>query len=220
MIPALFPLLLLLTVILPVSAAEPPAVQLVATGKDRAIVIVDGERLVLDRGERGGDGVQLVRADSGEAVLRINGKEIILRAGAVAAPVLQEAYTPPPAAPASITLWADRDGFFHADGKINGQPVRFLVDTGANTIALSSEQADRLKIDYEKGKPGFASTAAGIAPMKMVKLRQITVGGITAYNLEAGIIQGDHPRTPLLGAPFLEKVEMIRSGQRMELRKR
>lgn len=194
--------------------------QLVATGKDRAIVIVDGERLVLDRGERSGDGVLLVRADSGEAVLRIDSREIVLRAGAMAAPVLQEAYTPPPAAPASVTLWADRDGFFHADGKINGQPVRFLVDTGANTIALSSEEADRLKIDYEKGKPGFASTAAGIAPVKMVKLRQITVGGITAYDLEAGIIQGDHPKTPLLGAPFLEQVKMIRNGRRMELHKR
>ena len=40
--------------------------------------------------------------------------------------------------------------------------VRFLVDTGANAVALSSVTANEIGIDYSRGTPGIAQTASGI----------------------------------------------------------
>lgn len=58
-----------------------------------------------------------------------------------------------------------------------------------------------------------------MAPVRMVKLRKGTVVGITVQDQEAGILPGKHPETPLLGAPFLDRVKMIQSGRRRELRR-
>lgn len=86
---------LLGVMMLSASGAELADARLVVAGTDHAIVIMDGERLVLDRGERKGE-VLLVRADNSEAVLR---------PGEGAAPVLEEA---PAEGPESGTLWAWR----------------------------------------------------------------------------------------------------------------
>ncbi|MCZ7596578.1 MAG: retroviral-like aspartic protease family protein [Gammaproteobacteria bacterium] len=48
-------------------------------------------------------------------------------------------------------------------------------------------------------------------------LDEVSVGSITLYNVDAGVLDGDEPDIPLLGASFLNHVEMQRAGQRMEL---
>src|SRR5688500_14665301 len=39
-------------------------------------------------------------------------------------------------------------GHFYADVEVNDQPVRFLVDTGATTVALSEKDAARIGIPF------------------------------------------------------------------------
>lgn len=60
-----------------------------------------------------------------------------------------------------MRISSGRGGHYSAAGQINGSPVEFLIDTGATTVALSGEHAQRLGINYLAGKPTLVSTASG-----------------------------------------------------------
>jgi aspartyl protease family protein len=198
-------------------------IQLVMTGTNRAIVLFNGERLVLSPGDSSHSRIALIEATSGRAVLSVDGERIELDPDSVAAPVLadpESAVTDDGGDAGVITLWADSSGFFFARGEVNRRSTRFLVDTGADTITFSSAQADRLGIDYKTARDGYASTASGVARMKSITLKRVSVEGITLRNVAANIILGSFPEFPLLGGSFLNKLNMVRSGKKMELSRR
>jgi len=203
------------------STAGVEKLTLLALFKDKALLHVDGERRMLATGETSPEGVTLVSADSEQAVVRIDGREEVLKLGMVARfPGASDDVSPSWDGPESLTLWAEDDGFFYASGRINGVPVRFLVDTGANTIALNQRYAERIGIDYRKGQRGVASTASGVTPMYLVKLDQVSIGEITLHDVDAGVLLSDHPDVPLLGMSFLGKLDMVRDGKRLDLKRR
>jgi aspartyl protease family protein len=110
---------------------------------------------------------------------------------------------------------------YTVEGSVNQFPVRFLVDTGATTVALSKRQARRLELDYElKGIEGMTSTASGIARAYHLTLKKVKVGDIELNNVEAVIIDSDFPLVSLLGMSFLNRVDMTRNGYVLELRKK
>jgi aspartyl protease family protein len=119
----------------------------------------------------------------------------------------------------SVTLKADARGHFVADGQVNGGTVRFLVDTGATTIALPAADAKRLGIDYLKGERGMVQTANGTAPAYRVKLDTVRLGDITINGVEGVVLEGGL-QTALLGMSFLNRTEMKRDGETMVLTKR
>lgn len=201
------------------------SIQLVVTGSSRAIIVFDGERLVLRAGDDAHPRVRLISADSERAVLTVDGRELILETGSVAAPILHDdRFADDDQAiddgPSVITLWAQPNGFFFANGSVNRRGTRFLVDTGANTVTLSSAQADSLGIEYRDGRDGYAATASGVTPIKSIVLKRVTVEGITLRNVAANVVPGRFPEYPLLGASFLGKLNMVRSGNKMELSRR
>lgn len=187
-------------------------VVLLALFKDKAILQIDGARRVLARGDTSPEGLKLVSADTEQAVVEIDGRRRALKLSVVAA---SQSATGQP----RVTLWADR-GFFYAEGSINNMPVRFLVDTGASSIAMNSALAKRLGIDYTKGRQGVAVTASGYAKVYGLRLNTVKIGEIVLHDVEAGVIDGTQPETPLLGMSFLGSLEMRRDGDRMELIKR
>jgi aspartyl protease family protein len=206
-------LFLLLAALTGVAGAED--ITLFALFKDKAILHVDGTRRVLTIGTESPEGVKLVSTDTQaeEAVVELKGKRETLRLGVVVAAFQN-------AARESVTLYADTNGFFHAEGSINGTAVTFLVDTGANTIALNSATAKRAGIDYTKGRAGAARTASGYTRIYGIQLNTVKVGEIVLRNVEAGVIDGPQPETPLLGMSFLSALEMKREGNKMELTRR
>ena len=119
----------------------------------------------------------------------------------------------------SVTLAAGSGGHFMVDGQINGGAIRFMVDTGATAVAISAGEANRLRIDYRKGRPGVTQTAAGPTPMYLVRLDTVRVGGIELQNVEAIVIE-QGLSVALLGNSFLTRVEMRREGQTMTLTRR
>ncbi|HEY8553068.1 MAG TPA: TIGR02281 family clan AA aspartic protease [Burkholderiales bacterium] len=192
------------------------SVSLQALFKDKAILLIDGKRRVLAKGAASPEGVRLLATDTAaeEAEVEIDGRREILRLGTVIGSFA-------PTGRPSVTLWAGSGGHFHADGTINGLPVRFLVDTGATTIALSGAEASRLGIDYRaRGRPSFASTAGGIVRTYALKLERVEVGPIALHDVDAAVIEGPYPREPLLGMSFLGRLDMKREGDRMELTQR
>jgi aspartyl protease family protein len=120
-----------------------------------------------------------------------------------------------------VTLYPDRGGHFFVDGLVNGTNVRFMVDTGATVVAMSSAVANRIGIDYRKqGRPGMASTPAGYVKTYNITLGTVQVGGITLHNVAGSVIEGNHPREALLGMSFLGHLDMKRDGEKMELSER
>ncbi len=210
--------LLVSLLLLPDAARAVLKIELFALFEHKAILKIDGIRRVLSVGESSPEGVRLVATDTAQETAQV---EIKGRRETVALGVVASAGFADPKAADSVTLWADSGGFFYSDGEINGKAVKFLIDTGANTIALNSRTAERIGLDYRRhGQPALASTAGGMVRIYSVKLESVSVGGIVLHNLDAGIIEGDHPRDVLLGMSFLGRLDMNRDGDRLELRKR
>lgn len=119
----------------------------------------------------------------------------------------------------SVTLAADAQGHFVADGAINGGVVRFLVDTGATAIAIPASDANRLRIDYRQGRRGTVHTANGPAAAYAVRFDTVRLGGLELHNVEGVVLEAGLP-IALLGMSFLNRVEMKREGPTMTLVKR
>lgn len=208
----LFASLLLVTNV----AAAVDSISLQALFKDKAIVLVDGARRVLKSGEKSPEGVKLLATDTQDekAEVEIDGKREVLRLGVVTSGFASKGK-------GNVTLYPDRGGHFFVDGLVNGTNVRFLVDTGATVVAMSSAVANRIGIDYRKnGQPGMAGTPAGYVQTYDITLNSIQVGGITLYNVAGSVIEGNHPREALLGMSFLGLLDMKRDGEKMELSER
>lgn len=196
-------------------AAEPD-IRLIVAGRDRAIIEVDGERVVLSKSSPIQDNIQLISTDGNEVIVIVNNIEHILNTEYDAALVYNSKGIDSESTNSAI-LWANSNGSFFADGEINGQIVSFLVDTGADIVTFSSAQADQLGIDYSQGQAGYASTASGIAPLKILNLKKLSIQDITLYDVEASVVQGQFPQVPLLGGSFLNHLNMNRTGNRMVL---
>jgi aspartyl protease family protein len=196
-------------------AADP--VQVLGLFKDRAVIQVGAQQRLLRAGETSPEGVTLISASPREAVLEVAGERGTYALGSRISTAFASAEDRGPA----VQLWPGTDGMYTASGSINGLPVTFLVDTGATKVALNANLAKRLGIDYRVvGKPSMAATASGVVQSYDVVLQRVTVGEIELSGIEAGVIDGPHPREALLGMSFLQRLDMTRKGRLLELRKR
>jgi aspartyl protease family protein len=190
-------------------------VTVVGLSSARASVSINGgSPRWLAVGQRSPEGVVLVAVDRESATFEIDGKRRALK--------MNQAYVATGAAgggAGSVTLKADARGHFVADGQINGGTVRFLVDTGATSIALPAADAKRLGINYLTGERGMVQTANGTAPAYRVKLDTVRLGDITLNSVDGVVLEGGL-QTALLGMSFLNRTEMKRDGETMVLTKR
>ena len=107
---------------------------------------------------------------------------------------------------------------FKTTGSINGYTVNFLVDTGASSIALNSNMAKRLGLQYKlKGDPTIVTTASGSVSAYSINLDRVKVGEIMLRNVAAVVIDGSEPSTPLLGMSYLGRLNIVNEGQVMKL---
>ena len=203
-----------LALLLAVTPAWALDVQLIGTFGDQAAVLsIDGgEPKTVRAGQKFGP-VSVISVGKDRATVDIEGKRRTLVRG--------EHYTSKnaPDDRQSAVLAADGRGHFHADGAINGGSMRFILDTGATSIALPATDAVRLGLDYRKGRPATIHTANGPAPAWRVKLDSVRVGGIELQNVDALVLEQGLD-VALLGMSFLNRVEMFRSGDSMTLKRR
>ena len=182
-------------------------------GDKAAVLAVDGgEPKTVKIGQKW-NGVTVLAVERGQATVEIDGKRRVLKIG--------QHYRAADVATTrqSVTLAADMRGHFFAAGAINGNPVRFLVDTGATAVALPASEAVRLGIDYRKGERALSSTAGGVVPYYRVRLDTVTLGPIELTGVDAAVVEGGLDMV-LLGMTFLNRVEMKRDGQSMTLTRR
>ena len=199
-------------------AQNKTSVQAIALFNNKAMLSVNGKKAKIIKVGESLHGVKLLASSTEQAEVEFDGtKENITLNSAV---LLSTKLAAKPGQSDSAQLWADQSGFFRGQGSIGGRSLEFLVDTGANLVVLSSQQADQIGLSYQEGFKTYASTASGNAPMYAITLDQISFQGIELRGVQAGIIQGAFPEIPLLGMSFLKRLDMNRSGDQMDLKKR
>jgi len=118
-----------------------------------------------------------------------------------------------------VELRASDGGHFQADVLINGATVRFLVDTGATTMALAPDDAERIGIDLDTldfDRP--VSTANGRAYVAYVRLDQVEIGPIQLADVRSSVHR-DGLNQSLLGMNVLDRLSGFeRTGDRLILR--
>lgn len=209
---------ILLTALLVAASANVLAVSQVevqALFGGKAVVMIDGQRRNLGIGETSPEGVKLISADSKQAVLEVDGNTKSYKPGGA----ISLSYAKPEHLEEKV--YADDRGMFRSVGTINGRTVRFLLDTGATTVAMNKSQARQLGVDYRmKGERIVVSTASANVKGYRVRLKSVSLGNIKQRNVEAMVIDGDHPGPILLGMSFLGKLKVEKDGNAMTIRQR
>ena len=191
-------------------------IHVVALFKDRAIVMIDGKQRLLRTGDSSPEGVKLVSADSVGAVFGYQGRTLERQLdGRV------HAAAESPKGHDDVLIFRNKWGMFKTVGSINGLPVKFLVDTGASSVAMNSAQARRLGVDFRvQGEPIYVSTASDVTQAYQLKLDVVKVGSIQLRNVTAVVMDGAQPTDVLLGMSFLGHLEMINKGDKLILRRK
>ena len=111
------------------------------------------------------------------------------------------------------------DGHFYTDASVNGTTIRFMIDTGASSVALSKADAERVGLQFFDSD--FTETgrgAGGDIALKPVTLDRVAVENIEATDVPGVIIAGDG-NISLLGQSWLSRVGTVTiEGDQMVLR--
>jgi aspartyl protease family protein len=105
----------------------------------------------------------------------------------------------------TLRIKQSMDGHFWVDGELNGEKVRFLIDSGATTTSISADTARRAGIEPSKGFPALVRTANGVVPVQRGRASRLEVGKIERQNLAVHVSEafGD---MNVLGMNFLSSL--------------
>ena len=177
-------------------------VEAIALFKERAVVRTLAGEEMLKVGETSKAGVTLLAASPMGATVRYGNEvyelDLTTRVAGRFAQPTQEV----------VRINRDDLGQYRMRGAIDGQPVNFLVDTGASVVAMSQVHATMIGLNYAGGQKGFVQTAQGNADAYFVTLDKVTLGNITRHKVRATVIQGTYPVDVLLGMSFLNGVNL------------
>ncbi len=111
-----------------------------------------------------------------------------------------------------------RDGLFYVTARVNGAPVKFVVDTGANVVVLTGADARRAGITPARHGSQQLETAAGGSAMSWATLDEMELAGQTLTHTRAAIV-ADGLKMSLLGQNALSRLNSVTlRGNRLELR--
>lgn len=128
--------------------------------------------------------------------------------------------SPAPLGEQALVLRRDSGGQFHLSAQVNGQDTRFLVDTGADVVALTVEDADALGLGVDPASfEPIMRTASGTGYGARITLDTLALGEAEFQNVPAVVVQGLHVN--LLGQNVLRELGRVElSGDRMVIRQR
>lgn len=97
------------------------------------------------------------------------------------------------------------DGHFWVNAKLNGETVRFLIDSGATTTSISAETARRAGIERDSGFRTVVQTANGMVAVDRGRVERLELGTIDRRDLAVHISEafGD---MNVLGMNFLSSL--------------
>jgi len=198
----------------PLSSFASHKIKVMALFKDKAMLSIDGSQKILTKGQTY-KGVTLISSDSHAVVLKSHGQTQTFKLGSEISTSFKKADPDK-----ELIVWKDINHMFRTHGSINNYSMKFLIDTGATSVAMSSNEAKRIGLKYKKGIPMRTITASGIVNGYALNLDQVKIGHIKIYNVRAVVLEGSFPTEVLLGQSFLSRIHMVRDGDKMKLRKK
>jgi aspartyl protease family protein len=145
------------------------------------------------------------RTDKDKAAAQPGSAEAATSAGPVAG-----------ATPHETVLSRSHGGHFYANVEVNGQLVRFLVDTGATGVALAEKDAARIGIPFSRDEFEVVATgASGPVRGKHLSLDSVRLDGKEARNVKGVVIEGGD--ISLLGQAYLGQYSVEMRGDRMRI---
>ena len=120
----------------------------------------------------------------------------------------------------ALLLLRDGSGQFHLTAKVNGNEAEFLVDTGADVVALTEEEAQQLGLGLSpRDFAPMMQTASGVANGAAVRLNELEVAGVLLHDVDAVVVQG--LTSNLLGQSVLRQLGGIElKGDKMVINPR
>jgi len=131
-------------------------------------------------------------------------------APASATPAVKSAVveTPVPTSSRSLNIPHDARGNFETEGRINGQRIGFMVDTGASVVALNESSAARFGLRPTPGQyTASVTTANGTIKAARTRLAMVDVGGLVVRDVDAMVLPDEALSENLLGLSFLSKLK-------------
>jgi len=108
----------------------------------------------------------------------------------------------------TLTIPRDARGHFATEGRIEGQRINFMVDTGATVIALNESSAARFGLRPTPGEyKANVTTANGTVKAAPTRLPMVEVGGLIVRDVEAMVLPDEALSENLLGLSFLSKLK-------------
>jgi aspartyl protease family protein len=111
--------------------------------------------------------------------------------------------------PGIVRFGRAMDGQFWINAKVDGENLRFLLDTGASGVVLSLEDAE--KLGYDPDRLAFtqqADTANGTTREAPILLNETTIGSIRFTRVPATVTAGGLHNS-LLGMHLLERLSSL-----------
>lgn len=192
---------------------EPASVVVEAFLGEAAVLMIDGQRKVLEVGQSFA-GVTLIATGAATATLDIDGRMKTVGLSQHVTTAYQKIEE------RVVTIPRDAKLQYRTNAIINGRGALVLVDTGANVIAINASQARALGINYsDDGIPSQVETASGVVAAHAVTLQSVNVGGLQVDNVPAVVVEGDYPATVLLGMSYLRHVKLQEQNGTLSLSK-
>lgn len=106
----------------------------------------------------------------------------------------------------TVTIRQGQGGHYMAAGRINDQPVKFLVDTGATDVAIPLSVAKEIGLPL--GMSFRTITANGYGKAYETGIKTIALGDIELTGVKASVSEGLTGDAILLGMSFLGKTKV------------
>ena len=120
----------------------------------------------------------------------------------------------------ALTLTRDGSGQFTLQAEVNGSEVEFLVDTGADVVALTEIEAEALGVlpDESDFQPTM-QTASGVGYGAPITLDELQIAGQTLHDVDAVVVKD--LGTNLLGQSALRRLGSVElKGDKMVIKPR
>ncbi len=119
--------------------------------------------------------------------------------------------------PRETVLERADNGHFFTVADVNGEPIKFVVDTGATTVALTEDDARRAGITFDPGQfDVVGSGASGAVRGQQVLLKDVVLDGKRVSGIHALVLDG--LTVSLLGQNYLRRYDMSINGDRMTIK--
>lgn len=103
------------------------------------------------------------------------------------------------------------DGHFWVRARVDGEDVRFLIDSGATTTALTAKTAAAAGLQIDRGLAVAINTANGMVEAQRTRIARLSLGPIVSKDM-AAVVSPAFGDTNVLGMNFLSSL----AGWRVE----